>query len=400
MNYYMKKILLALIVVVGTFFTSCFGNKSYIPKQGDWQVVLEVEEPKVIDLLSGYSQDQTFRKVMKEAQQHNINNCNFMDAFHDEWNKCASGRPLRELFYTRELKYKVEDCSDSDVIDVLRREIEIGLMVTKEIINNRLLAAGFDEYQITRISNAYQLKIVMPNTINHDRVLHLLSASGQFGVWETYDARDAFPYLSELLRKQCVQEKDFKSKEQQINEDDKKRVGLKLISDGSAVVGYATTTDTSSVNRMLRSEEALQSLPEDLRLVWAVPSATTVTDKPTCALYGLHVIDPSGKALICDDLIDKAEVMVDDEGNNIVVLHFSLEGCRIYNLYTRENIGRSIAIVIDDVVYCAPIIKTEDVDGELKIIGNFTFEEANDFVAIVKSGRIILPLKIIVSGNL
>lgn len=396
----MKKILLALIVVVGTFFTSCFGNNSYIPKQGDWQVVLEVEEPKVIDLLSGYSQDQTFRKVMKEAQQHNINNCNFMDAFHDEWNKYASGRPLRELFYTRELKYKVEDCSDSDVIDVLRREIEIGLMVTKEIINNRLLAAGFDEYQISRISNAYQLKIVMPNTINHDRVLHLLSASGQFGVWETYDARDAFPYLSELLRKQCVQDKDFKSKEQQINEDDKKRVGLKLISDGNAVVGYATTTDTSSVNRMLRSEEALQSLPEDLRLVWAVPSATTVTDKPTCALYGLHVIDPSGKALICDDLIDKAEVMVDDEGNNIVVLHFSLEGCRIYNLYTRENIGRSIAIVIDDVVYCAPIIKTEDVEGELKIIGNFTFEEANDFVAIVKSGRIILPLKIIVSGNL
>lgn len=63
------------------------------------------------------------------------------------------------------------------------------------------------------------------------------------------------------------------------------------------------------------------------------------------------------------------------------------DGTREWARITKENIGRPIAIVLDDVVYSAPNVNTEIPNGQSQITGNFTVDEADDLANTLNSGK-------------
>ena len=96
------------------------------------------------------------------------------------------------------------------------------------------------------------------------------------------------------------------------------------------------------------------------------------------------------------DVINDAREDFDPLTNAPVVsMSMNAEGTKIWAQLTRENIGRCVAVVLDDHVYSFPVINTEIPNGSSQISGGFTPEEAKDLANVLKSGKMPAPARIV-----
>ncbi|MBP7796094.1 MAG: protein translocase subunit SecD [Elusimicrobiales bacterium] len=87
--------------------------------------------------------------------------------------------------------------------------------------------------------------------------------------------------------------------------------------------------------------------------------------------------------------------MEGDFGMPHISFSFNKDGAKIFDTLTAKNVGRNLAIVLDDVVYTAPNIKSRIPEGKGIIEGSFTMEEARDIALVLRSGALPAPIKII-----
>ena len=374
-------LLLGMFLSIAMISSCSEKKKKYEPKNGDFQITLEVDEYKVVDLLSDNNQSPIFRAVLDKAQErHVVEGAAFLDAFYNEWINQASNcdQPLRNFFCSSSyLQYRLEECCDSDVISILEEEIIIGMKSTIKIIEDRLFGVGFDEYQILPVENTFSIQIVLSPNIDRNRAIRLITSPGRLGLFETYNNKEISPKMDELLGDTI-----YKSN------------GLVLLSNGTAVVGFTAIKDTSSVNRLLSSETAKRVFPDDLKLMWGTTNETDTTGQSKLNLYALHVEEPYGWPLIDEKDIQEAKTKVDKNGRPFIFLKLNTDGCRKYSLITGRNKGKELIIEIDDVVYSIFTVDAEEMDGRINFYCDFNLEESKDLTQIIIWGSIPLPLKI------
>jgi len=105
----------------------------------------------------------------------------------------------------------------------------------------------------------------------------------------------------------------------------------------------------------------------------------------------LEFRDENGNSLLDSNYISSAETRKSDFPEGFAVyISFNESGSKIWAEATKKNINKSIAIVIDEVVYSAPKVMEEIKDGKCMITGDFSMEKAVKFTALVKNGE--LPL--------
>jgi preprotein translocase subunit SecD len=78
-----------------------------------------------------------------------------------------------------------------------------------------------------------------------------------------------------------------------------------------------------------------------------------------------------------------------------VSVELDSRGSQLFGNITAENVGRNLAIVLDNTVYSAPVIKEPIPGGHVQITGSFTFEEAHALAIVLRSGALPAPVKII-----
>ncbi|HDT14825.1 MAG TPA: protein translocase subunit SecD [Firmicutes bacterium] len=93
------------------------------------------------------------------------------------------------------------------------------------------------------------------------------------------------------------------------------------------------------------------------------------------------------------DLVD-ARVQMGQYGAPIVGFKLSPQGGRLFSEITMDNVDRSLAIILDDVVVSAPVIRSRISGGEGIIEGNFTLDSAKDLALILRAGALPAPVKI------
>jgi preprotein translocase subunit SecD len=99
--------------------------------------------------------------------------------------------------------------------------------------------------------------------------------------------------------------------------------------------------------------------------------------------------------LMTGDLVTDARVRPGDLPNTRVVsLDFSARGGRLFEEITAANVGRQLAIILDDTVYSAPRIQERIPGGRAIITGNFTSEEARDLAIVLRTGALPAPVSI------
>ncbi|MFO1130139.1 MAG: protein translocase subunit SecD [Rickettsiales bacterium] len=93
--------------------------------------------------------------------------------------------------------------------------------------------------------------------------------------------------------------------------------------------------------------------------------------------------------------IEDAKVSFDEYSKPNITFKLNTKGAKLFGEITQNNIGKRLAIVLDNTIITAPTINTAIKEGSGIITGNFTIEEANELALFLKSGSLIVKLNII-----
>ena len=164
------------------------------------------------------------------------------------------------------------------------------------------------------------------------------------------------------------------------------------------VVGWSRAHDRAKVDKYLAMPEIAKMIPRDIKFAW---TAEPVNDEgegnlqPIYALLALRV--PSdGKAPLSGNVIEDARRDLDPMSSSYSVdIIMNGTGAKIWQDLTRQNVGKTIAVVLDGLVRSYPVVNQEISGGRSQITGRFTSEEAADLANILKSGRLPAPTKIV-----
>jgi len=158
-----------------------------------------------------------------------------------------------------------------------------------------------------------------------------------------------------------------------------------------ATVGYASIKDTARVNYLLK--KVMNIFPRNLRLAWLVKPEKERPD--ILELYALKATTREGTAPLGGDVIVDARQDYDQNGRVEVSMSMNSDGAKTWKRLTADNIGKQIAIVLDNHVYSAPRVNDEIPNGRSSITGNYGIEEAQDLANILKAGKLPAPAKIV-----
>ena len=177
---------------------------------------------------------------------------------------------------------------------------------------------------------------------------------------------------------------------------------LMINTDATPIFGIATAKERDAIDAILASNEAKQFLPSNLRLRWSVKPTPvnfndTVTGKEsqidTYQLLALRATN--GGPALDGSCVVSASSDFDQMQGNVVSMNMNSDGARDWARITQRNIGHPVAIVLDDLVYSYPNIRTAIEGGRSQITGDFTVEEAQDLANVLKSGKMTAKVDII-----
>ncbi|MBO6187943.1 MAG: protein translocase subunit SecDF [Prevotella sp.] len=414
--------------------------------KGGMNVILEVSVPDVIDVLADHKSDATYRKSMEEAKkEEETSQDDFISLFIKYWKQNANGRPLAAIFATQQMKGKVSTSStDAEVERALRAEVQSAVDNSFNVVRNRIDKFGVVQPNIQKLEGqSGRIMVEMPGVKEPERVRKLLQGSANLEFWETYNSQEIYPLLAQLNQKYAamggnaaaaadttaaaadttavaavatdsVASKSanelaakLAKKDSQVKDAKAKAEALKLnplfavfqpIPQGLAIVGYANARDTADVNKVIYSDIAAQVLPAECKLRWGAKPEDfggESTRGDVFALYALKITEPNGRAPLEGDVITSSKDDFDQMGHPSVSMQMNSDGARRWSQITKQNIGRGVAIVLDDAVYSAPRILTQIDGGNSQITGNFTIEDTKDLANTLNSGKMPAPTRIV-----
>jgi SecD/SecF fusion protein len=159
------------------------------------------------------------------------------------------------------------------------------------------------------------------------------------------------------------------------------------------VVGYCAIIDTIKVNKMLAMDQVKAIFPNSLKFMWDVKAFDD--KKTTLRLYAIHVTNHYGNAPIDGSAITDARQDLGQNSSNEISMSMNTEGAKTWKRLTADNIGKCIAIALDNYIYSAPVVQGEIPNGHSSITGQFTIDEAKDLANVLKAGKLPAPAKIV-----
>ena len=410
--------------------------------KGGMNVTMEVSVPDIIRALSGYNTTEIFNQAIAKAnEKQKSSGADYLTLFFESFYELDANAQLASVFSTFELKDKVSLTStNAEVEKVVREEVEGAINNSFNVLRTRIDRFGVVQPNIQKLSQTGRILIELPGIKEPERVRKLLQGSANLEFWETYDLSEILPQLAQINSEAAkvnasteaaqaeVKEEEVKTEEKKADDVDALVEGLEADSLAQAeadqkaaveeykknnplfavlnpsvsqtgqayrgpVVGTVHYTDTAKVMAMLTSQVAKSVLPRELKLCWTV-KAIDAAD----AYYQLVALksQANGRPSLEGDVITDARA---DFGQTSAYANVSMtmnaEGARDWQRITRDNIGKSIAIVLDGYVYSFPTVQNEIAGGSSQITGNFTVEEAKDLANTLNSGKMPAPARII-----
>ncbi|MDD3630740.1 MAG: protein translocase subunit SecDF [Bacteroidales bacterium] len=419
--------------------------------KGGMNLTIEVDDAAIIKALAAKKNDPKIDQALKNAQQRRIaSNTSFVDLFVDELKKIDPNQPLVSYFLSRETSDILNvNSTDQDVIDYLKTEIKSAFDNTFIVIRKRIDKFGVTQPNIQKLVGQSRILIELPGVDNPNRVRSILQTTAKLEFWETWNLTEIAPRLEQANKRLAQilktsdslsligdslaindtikdsttlanQSTDTSKLAQQLKLLDNKPLGdtttanvelekfkkenplfaylnINVRREGNQqfygegpLIGYAYSRDTAKINEYLR---LTQDLFRDVKFVWsAKPIADT---RNVYELVALKVNPLTNKAPLEGDVIVSARQDVDQYGNVIVDMQMNSEGAKVWKDLTAKNLGRSIAIVLDNLVYSYPVVQSEIPNGRSQISGNFTVEEAQDLATVLNAGKLPAPARIV-----
>lgn len=408
--------------------------------KGGMNVMLEVSVTDLVRALSNNSKDSAFVKAMAVAQKMPGSE-HFIDKFGKAFQQVAPNARLASIFGTQDLRGRVNfDSSNEDVLKVLKEEAENAIDNSFNILRNRIDKFGVAQPNIQRMENSGLIVIELPGVKEPARVRKLLQGTASLEFWETYEFTEVYnSFIAANAKLVEIQEastpavetnnavkEDNTSKTASADDDLIAKVQKSEDADTSAVanadmakkfplftllrpnvtaqnqpgngpmVGMAHYKDTARINEILNMDQIRALFPGDVKFLWGVKSPKWDETQSMYELIAIKVTNRDGKAPLDGGAItDARDAFGDQKGSAEVDMGMDAEGARIWARLTGENVGRCIAIVLDNYVYSYPRVTNEIKGGRSQITGDFSINDAKDLANVLKSGKLPAPARII-----
>lgn len=355
--------------------------------QGGMYVTLEVGVPQLVQELAGDRIDDELEDIINVAADRSFEqNTNFITEFINEFEDRDSNAMLSRYF--RSDSHNITRRSENSEVETYLREQQVNAVErAMDIIRSRVDRYGVTEPSILQQGNS-RLVVELPGVDDEERVRNLLRGTARLEFRLSADSDDLNNSKNRIIEY-------FESEEyREMAEEENGNPLLDVLNPqgrSNYVFGYAAGPDTAMVNQLMSSEEVQNLLPRNTTLLWGA--------QPFAEDQGLDLFELIGvrsQIEMTGDVISDASVQFDPNTNAAEVsMTMDSEGSRRWARITGANIGRPVAIVLDEYVYSYPTVQSKINNGRSSITGLGGVTEAEDLVNILLSGALPAPLEII-----
>ena len=428
--------------------------------KGGMNVTLEVSVKDIVKALSGNSQDPIFLEAMDMAtQRQEKSEGDFVTLFGQAFEEAAQKANNPDARLASIFLYEFKDkgitinSSNNDVLKVLKSESDGAVDRSYQILGTRIDRFGVAQPNIQKMENSGRILVELPGIKDPKRVRKLLQGTAQLEFWETYNFSEIQQYLMDANNKLAQTRKAKNALEEtetvaevvndstmivadstavvadstaiaaadstanddllgQLNEETETEeemtedkyaennplfAKLMVMNSNSARVGMAQVKDTAAINQMLAETKSL--FPRNLKLAWTVkPESYDGQNGEKVEMLDLVALKMSrdNNCALGGEVITDARQDYGQSNQVEVTIQMNPEGAKAWKRLTGENIGKQIAIVLDDYVYSYPVVNGEIPNGRSSISGGgMTIEEAQDLANILKAGKLPAPARIL-----
>jgi SecD/SecF fusion protein len=406
--------------------------------QGGINVTMEVELAGLLRSMANNSKDPNFLKALDNANKRKANSsADFISLFVEEYRKLAPNARLAPLFATaNQQNIKVTD-NDDKVISELRRESGDAFDRTFKVLSTRIDQFGVAQPTINPDKEKGVITVELPGIQDEERVRKYLQASANLEFWEVYKneelqgawmgAEAAYSALmgGKTTKPNATADTTAKNDTTATNDTtaakpgDTATTGIKLseIKDSGAKgtdtaskstvsflqeyfkdgFGLVQIKDTAAFRENLNRPEIRKAFPPDAIFVYGIPPRTGNKQSKFVPVYVLKT-NGREKPPMEGGVVTEARASFDQFGKPSVSMSISAVGSRQWEKLTKTSYEqkRPIAIVLDDIVYSAPIAHNGPITGgNTEISGDFTTDESKDLSNILKAGKLPAPAKIV-----
>ncbi len=402
----------AIYPLVGTTYQKCKENELNLglDLQGGISVTMDVSLEGLIKSLSNNAKDPKLLLALQNATQQKLNSeDNYITLFTDAYTKTNGSGSLSALFAGPNKDIKIGD-NDATVTNKIKTIAKGAINQTYKILVKRIDKFGVAQPNINLDENKGVINVELAGITDAVRVRKYLQSSANLQFWEVYQINElatslktADDNLHNYLNGVSAGDTTVDSAKLKLNQNPFYRVmnpiDVQTDKNGkqfyAAAIGRVALQDTSMFLGYMNNDVVRSAFPANAKFLFGVEEKTDKGNQRFLPLYFVKTQPGSEKAPLEGDAIEEAKQDFDEVGRPAIKMQMNTTGSKVWARLTGKNVGRPIAIALDDIVYTAPNVNGAIEGGNSEISGTFTVEEAQDLANILKSGKLDAPAKIV-----
>ncbi|MBV4355762.1 protein translocase subunit SecDF [Pinibacter aurantiacus] len=414
--------------------------------QGGINVTMDVALDGLIRNLSNNPADPALKKAIEEAvHRKSTSATDFITLFAQVYKEQNPGQPLAPLFSNSTRNKLKANASDDATVSYIRDQASAAMKQTFQVLSKRIDKFGVAQPNINLDENKGIITVELAGATDPDRVRKYLQSTANLQFWEVYKlseiansvvaadealatslkggkavdstavkadtsataAHDTTKSLSEQMKGGAQNTAAAAKTPEQLKLEHPLFASVQFLfpqkqgdkMDLAPYVAMVSVKDTSVANLYFNSPAVKNSLPADLKFLYGMAEKNKESGKVSeyLPVYAIKTVPGTTKAKLEGEVITDANQDYNpmSAGQVTVSMDMNKQGEKVWAKMTGDNVGRSIAIVLDDIVYSAPNVNEPITGGRSSISGNFTAAEGQDLANILKSGKLDAPAKIV-----
>ena len=394
--------------------------------KGGMNVTLQISVPDILRALANNNPDKKFNQAIDNVSNNQTAQDDFVGSFCKEYKKLAPEGNLAQIFRGIDRIKEKPNANDREVQNILNDEVNSMVDNSYKVLRNRIDRFGVVQPNIQKLQSTGRILLELPGVKEPERVRKLLQGAANLEFYTTYTLGDIVGSLRQLSDQAQANKTTAAAPAEAAATDSTATAEVKAAADsaakaaaeaapatkdgkltlaqltgfealasggaGSPVVGYVSAADTAAVNAIVHSPMAKTILPADLKLAWTVKPEKMQGGHEAFQLVALRTVN--GQPVLNGDVVTRATSEFDNLQGQVVSMTMNDEGARQWSIITNQNIGKAIAIVLDDQVYSFPNVNSRIDGGRSQISGRFTVEEANDLANVLESGKMVARVNV------
>ncbi|WP_143883738.1 protein translocase subunit SecD [Chryseobacterium binzhouense] len=364
--------------------------------KGGINVLLEINQRDLVSDLTNYSTNPVLIEALNRTDEVQKNSSkSYIDNFFVEFDAVnkAKGANLKladpEIFGNTNLSEIKFNTTDDQVKSIVKKRIDLSVGTAFEVIRTRIDKLGAIQPNVQRVPGTARISVEMPGMKDIDKVKKMLQTSAKLQFWEIQQIPEVAPYF-QTITTTIAAKGDSMGVAKNVNFMNLLQLD-KLKTNGVASVKLS---DTATVNKILNSKVAQSLRPANIKytqFMWGYkPEAT---DENSLVLYAIRG-NINQKAPV-DGAVETANISYDELGRVVVDMQMDSKGAKDWKTLTEKNVGKPVAVTLDNRVYTAPNVVGAIPNGRTQISGNFSQDEAKELVDVLGAGKLPAGAKVV-----